>query len=280
MIINEEDYLEHFGVKGMKWGVRRYQNPDGTLTAKGKKRRESELAYNKDVYDSGRRNYENKENHKYINKNASYKINKDGSMIIDKGYVMNRIVDRKASDGSYGMNFFSFTEGDKASYTAMMAGGAHSRFKFIRKLASGYLSQQVATESLKSPSTKEAYDILKETYSDKKPKVKIPPYEKGGRDWYLEFNAGLGNRKANDDEIVSNFIDRVQNRGYNMLADDNDGPNGLGLAEAPVIILNGQKSLKPLSLKDISQDQIDTAKKFSKDYGSKSLDEMIKYMNS
>lgn len=54
----------------------------------------------------------------------------------------------------------------------------------------------------------------------------------------------------------------------------------MGLAEAPVIILNGQKSLKPLSLKDISQDQIDTAKKFSKDYGSKSLDEMIKYMNS
>ena len=271
--------LYHFGVKGMKWGVRRYQNPDGTLTANGKKRRESELAYNKDVYDSGRRDYEHKENHKYINKNASYKINKDGSMIIDKGYVMNRIIDRKANDGSYGMNFFSFTEGDKASYTAMMAGGAHSRFKIIRKLASGYLSQQVTTESLKSPSTKEAYDILKETYSDKKPKSKIPPYEKGGRDWYLEFNAGLGNRKAKDDAIVSNFIDRVQNRGYNMLADDNDGPNGLGLAEAPVIILNGQKSLKPLSLKDISQDQIDTAKKFSKDYGSKSLDEMIKYMN-
>lgn len=34
----ENLYLAHHGVKGMKWGVRRYQNEDGTLTAAGKKR--------------------------------------------------------------------------------------------------------------------------------------------------------------------------------------------------------------------------------------------------
>lgn len=36
-IVTEND-LVHHGIKGMKWGVRRYRNEDGTLTAAGKKR--------------------------------------------------------------------------------------------------------------------------------------------------------------------------------------------------------------------------------------------------
>ena len=32
------DYLAHHGIKGMHWGIRRYQNPDGTLTEEGRRR--------------------------------------------------------------------------------------------------------------------------------------------------------------------------------------------------------------------------------------------------
>lgn len=40
MAINgySEDDLEHYGVLGMKWGIRRYQNKDGSLTSAGKAR--------------------------------------------------------------------------------------------------------------------------------------------------------------------------------------------------------------------------------------------------
>ena len=34
----DDEYLEHYGIPGMKWGARRYQNRDGSLTTKGEKR--------------------------------------------------------------------------------------------------------------------------------------------------------------------------------------------------------------------------------------------------
>lgn len=60
-----ENELYHHGVKGQKWGVRRYQNKDGSLTLAGKKRalkmqnQYTELSNNKKYHDkSGNLTYE------------------------------------------------------------------------------------------------------------------------------------------------------------------------------------------------------------------------------
>lgn len=56
---NKTEYLEHHGILGQKWGVRRFQRPDGTRTAAGKKREKyktvsqeaEEILKNRDKYD-------------------------------------------------------------------------------------------------------------------------------------------------------------------------------------------------------------------------------------
>lgn len=59
--------LMHYGVKGMKWGVRRYQNKDGTLTSAGKLRKQaSENLKNADTQNLERFGMDREHNILYI----------------------------------------------------------------------------------------------------------------------------------------------------------------------------------------------------------------------
>lgn len=46
--------LYHYGIKGQRWGVRRYQNADGSLTAAGQKR------YDRDIRENNAKKKENR----------------------------------------------------------------------------------------------------------------------------------------------------------------------------------------------------------------------------
>lgn len=68
-MISEEEYLAHHGILGQKWGIRRYQNPDGTLTAEGKARVKSE-------YTKQFESFSSKEARSRMAAEEQYKINR------------------------------------------------------------------------------------------------------------------------------------------------------------------------------------------------------------
>ena len=77
------EYIEHYGVKGMHWGIRRYQNKDGSLTPLGKelaaKEKSEEEEKAKKSYDKKSANLEKRINklQKKIEKNPENKRAKE-----------------------------------------------------------------------------------------------------------------------------------------------------------------------------------------------------------
>ena len=76
-------YLVHHGIKGMKWGVRRFQNEDGTLTEEGKKRYYTDHMIGKDIAVKRGTSYGN-----YDRPYTSYTVTRNGNSAIyqEKAY--------------------------------------------------------------------------------------------------------------------------------------------------------------------------------------------------
>jgi len=80
--------LSHFGIKGQKWGVRRYRNYDGSLTQRGLDRyrkTEKNYEYSKNKYKATKEKYKQGQASKLDVKNAKY-IMKEDKKTMNKYY--------------------------------------------------------------------------------------------------------------------------------------------------------------------------------------------------
>lgn len=115
-------YLQHHGIKGMKWGVRRYQNKDGSLTPAGK-RREAKLsnkAFKKDraTASKNRRNLSDADLDARINRLKKEKQLKD-------------LTDEDLRPGRTSVKNFMKTAGGKVVTTAATGALAYAGYSFM-----------------------------------------------------------------------------------------------------------------------------------------------------
>ncbi len=95
-VYDMDEYLEHHGILGMKWGVRRYQNADGSLTKEGREHYKIEGARFKERY---------KDNYELALKTANdarkvaiekAKEGKNGAGYLNKAFHQQNLADRYA----------------------------------------------------------------------------------------------------------------------------------------------------------------------------------------
>lgn len=250
--------LYHYGVKGMKWGVRRYQYADGSLTPAGKKRYQSS-------------------NDSFFSEDLKYVINNTRTSITGKQYVdsyikqgttLNRI---QTNENFERFAFYAtYKKADSDKYMGLFGKNLIDRAGNESDGMKVYQLKLETTKKLKIPSDDNASDItakllrdskfkadVEGSISDSKSKMLRPTQQvlfeqaqnalnknpekltnSEKKAIYKAFNLSLVNHNSQEIAAQERFYTELKKKGYNALLDYNDKEYSSYHAKRPVIVFD------------------------------------------
>lgn len=250
--------LYHYGILGMKWGVRKDRRYTDKEISEYRKRKIAEAPTKSVLIREMRR-----EESEASKMNKKVNTRKD-AFTLKKGSHIHRSTYDSEDANRDGHAFATFKIKDAKGYASRnkLFSGRKKTFDLTmiakEDLISPSRKERVSTFvnlMVNDPKFKEAYQAQKQTYqliknpNNQTKRKKIGQTIKGLEKEYEMFAVSLGG----NEELRKRYFSELNKKGYNMIIDDADAAI---ISNSPIIVFDRQKSLEVVSINEVNREYL------------------------